>query len=302
MSKCDVNTRMQMNRKSAGLYWTAHNDSCIAEKLYSPGTNANQCCLYFPGATGELHEQLELKINKLKPGPKKPCLSGALALCSDVSIESSLDKKLVLTITFENDSGDGGFVKNKLWKGIPLNTFFRQIKRYLKSMFEGVEDFKLDDLMSKTCVIDTACANFSVPVPGQYVTIIGFDNEARVTGEGAAGAAGASPASMLLDIHNDPRSVMGWWEHTINLSSGTGAGDAAAYTHSRHRLLIPRDLVSYVPSGLVCADTIKSVEPIFDDMTSRVVSVKYMYHDGRQKTIMREPPSSSGAGVAAGGF
>jgi hypothetical protein len=298
LSKCDVNTRMQVNRKSAGLYWTAHNDSCIAEKLYSPGTHANQCCLYFPGVTDELHDLLALKINALKPGSKNPWLVGAPALCSDVSIESSSDKKLVLTITF--DTGNRGFVKNKLWKGITLNMFFRQIKQYLKYMFDGVEGFNLDVLMSRTCVIDTACANFSVPVPGQHVSIIGFDNAARGTGEGAAGA---SPASMLLDIHNDPRSVMGWWEHTINLSSGTGAGDAAAYTHFRHRLLIPRDLVSYVPSGLVCVDTIKSVEPTTDDM-SRVVSVKYTYHDGRQVTIARELPPSSGAaaGAAAGGL
>jgi hypothetical protein len=316
MLKHDFNSRMQMNRKSAGLYWTAHNDSCIAEKLYCPGTHANKCSLYFPGVGDDKLRGLLalLPVNRFElQGPSKKPKTGLgaavvaaadvdqadeAALCSGVSIASSSGKKLVLTITFENDP-KSGFVNNERWKGISLDTFFRQIKRYLNYIFKEVEGFDLNGLMSRTCVIDTACANFSVSVPGQHVSIIGFDNRVGASA-GAAGAAGAIPTSMLVDVHNVPHGVMGWWERKINLSSGTGDGDAAAYTHSRHRLSIPRDLVSYVPSGLVCVDTIKSVEPITDEMR-RVVSVVYTYHDGRQETIAREPPSS-GAGAAAGGL
>jgi len=294
LSKCDVNTRMQVNRKSAGLYWTAHNDSCIAEKLYSPGTHANQCCLYFPGVDGALRERLGLKIMELRKQQResrqpKDAVS-EFPLCSHVSIEFSSDQKAVLTITFE--TGDGGSVKNNLWKGIPLNSFFRQIKRYLKCIFQGVEDFDgiLNRLMSKTCVIDTACANFSVPVPGQHVSIIGFDNTA-VRGAGA---------SMLIDIHNDPTVEIGWWGRNINPPPPPQPADGAV-THSRHRLLIPRDLVSYVPSGLVCVDTIKSVEPIFEPTTGRVVGVVYTYHDGRQETIAREPQLLGAATDSMGG-
>ena len=318
MLKHDFNSKMQVNRKSAGLYWTAHNDahndaSWIAEKLYCPGTHANQCSLYFPGVGDELHDRLAVKIGELrkqiqKQTRTKPLTTGVgtansddASLCSGVSIEFSSDKKVVLTITFENDSRDGGFVKNKLWKGIPLNMFFEQIKRYLNVMFNGVEGFDgFDGLMLRTCIIDTACANFSVPVPGKHVSIISVDNEAMGVGEGMAEA---SPVvSMVLDVHNDPSLEMGWWERNINLSSGTGAGAGAgaAYTHSSHRLLIPRDLVSYVPSCLVCDETIKSVEPIIDETTGKL-SVLYTYRNGRRKTFVREPPSSSGAAAAAVG-
>lgn len=283
MLKHDFNTRMQMNRVSAGLYWRQH-DSCIAEKLYCPGTHANKCSLYFPGV-GPVHDQLASKIGELQKQSrlKKPCAAGDAALCSDVSIEISSDKKLVLTITFE--TGDGGVVKNNLWEGITLNMFFEQIKRYLKFIFQGVEGF--DGLMSRTCVIDTACSNFSVSVPGQHVSIIGFDNAAA--GRGAVGA------SMIIDIHNDPIFEMGWWERMINSSSGSAVG-AGAVTHSRHRLIIPRDLVSYVPSCLVCDNTIKSVEPIIDETTGQL-SVVYTYRNGLREPFVRKPSSSGAVAV-----
>ena len=314
MLKHDFNSRMQVNRVSAGLYWTAHNDahndaSWIAEKLYCPGTHANQCCLYFPAPPPVLRDKLASIVDSRRQRQRRQPHEipmnitnddndDASALCYGVSIEFSSVDKVVLTITFENDSGDGGFVKNKLWKGIPLNTFFLRIKRYLNDMFNGVEGFDLNGLMSRTCVIDTACANFSVSVRGQRVSIISVDNEAMGVGEGMAEA---SPVvSMVLDVHNDPSFEMGWWERNINLSSGTGAGAGAgaAYTHSRHRLLIPRDLVSYVPSCLVCDETIKSVEPIIDETTGKL-SVLYTYRNGRKETFVREPPSSSGAAAVA---
>jgi hypothetical protein len=311
MLKHDFNNKMQVNRVSAGLYWKAHNDahndaSWIAEKLYCPGTHANQCCLYFPAPHPDLRDKLASIVDSRIRRPHEILMNmnedkdkdKDKELCSGVSIEFSSVNKVVLTITFENDSGDGGFVKNKLWKGIPLHMFFRQIKRYLNYMFKGVEGFDLNVLMSKTCIIDTACANFSVSVPGQHVSIISVDNEVRGVGEGMAEA---SPVvSMVLDVHNDPSFEMGWWGHNINLSSGTGAGAGAgaAYTHSRHRLLIPSDLVSYVPRCLVCDNTIKSVEPIFDETTGKL-SVVYTYRNGRQETFVHEPPSSGAAGGAA---
>ena len=315
MLKHDFNSKMQVNRVSAGLYWTAHNDahndaSWIAEKLYCPGTHANQCCLYFPAPPPDLRDKLASIVDsrrqrqRRQPHEMKPMNitnednDDASALCYGVSIEFSSVDKVVLTITFENDSGDGGFVKNKLWKGIPLNTFFLRIKRYLNDMFNGVEGFDgFNGLMSRTCVIDTACANFSVPVPGKHVSIISVDNEAMGVGEGMAEA---SPVvSMVLDVHNDPSFEMGWWERNINLSSGNPVGSGAPVAHSRHRLLIPRDLVSYVPSCLVCDDTIKSVEPILLDETTGKLSVLYTYRNGRKETFVREPPSSSGAAAAA---
>lgn len=303
MLKHDFFNKMKYSRKSAGLVWGQHN-SCIAEKLYCPGTHANQCSLYFPAPPPDLRDKLASKIldsrrqrrqlNEMKPmNITIEDNDDTSALCSGVSIEFSSVDKVVLTITFENDSGDGGFVKNKLWKGIPLNTFFLKIKRYLNVMFDGVQGFDLNVLMSRTCIIDTACANFSVSVPGKHVSIISVDNEARGVGEGLAEA---SPVvSMILDVHNEPSFEMGWWEHKINPPSGSAVG---AVTHSRHRLLIPRYLVSYVPRCLVCDDTIKSVEPIFDETTGKL-SVLYTYRNGRQETIAREPSSSGAVGAAA---
>ena len=286
MLKSDFNTRMQESRTSAGLYWKEHH-SCISEKLYCPGTHANQCSFYFPGVTDELHKQLRAILGNQKSergqlrlaDPKAP----AQTLSEGLSIEFSSVNKAVLTITFENYPGSG-FVKNERWKCITLNTFFRKIKRYLNFIFQGVKDFDviLDDLMSRTCVIDTACSNFSVSVPGQHVSIIGFDN--------AASSKGANGTSMLIDIHNDPTFEMGWWERMIMIKqpSVPHAG-AGAVTHSRHSVIIPRDLLSYVPSCLDCNTTIKSVEPIFEPATGRIVSVVYTYHDGHQETIAREP-------------
>jgi hypothetical protein len=298
MLKHDFNTRMQVNRVSAGLYWTAHNDahndaSWIAEKLYCPGTHANQCCLYFPAPPPDLRDKLakivDSRRQRQRRQPHEDKDKDVPALCSGVSIEFSSVDKVVLTITFENDSGDGGFVKNNLWKGIPLNSFFRQIKRYLSYMFEGVGGFDLNVLMSKTCIIDTACANFSVSVPGKHVSIISVDNEAR--------SGGAGGGSMLIDIHNDPTFEMGWWERMIMIKQPS-VPDAGAVTHSRYSVIIPRDLLSYVPSCLDCNTTIKSIEPIFDETTGRVVVV-YTYHDGRQETIAREPQMLGAAGAAA---
>ena len=302
MLKQDFNSRMQVNRTSAGLYWRQHN-SCIAEKLYCPGTHANKCSLYFPGVGDDLRGRLALLlVNRFElQGPsKKPRMDvGAVAeadvdqadeaaLCSGVSIASLSGNKLVLTITFENDP-KSGFVNNERWKGISLDTFFRQIKRYLNYIFKEVEGF--DGLMSRTCVIDTACANFSVSVPGQHVSIIGFDNRVGAS----AGAAGVIPTSMLVDVHNDPDFEMGWWTRKINLSSGSAVG-AGAVTHSRHRLIIPRDLVSYVPSCLVCDNTIKSVEPIFDETTGQL-SVVYTYRNGSREIFVRKPQSLGAVAV-----
>ena len=299
MLKHDFFNKMKYNRTSGGLVWGQHN-SCIAEKLYCPGTHANQCCLYFPGVCDELHDQLRTKLYHRRKSCKQgqaqqPLDAEAKELFKGLSIEFSSDREVVLAITFENDRNGGGFVENQRWKGITLNTFFEQIKQYLKFIFchgDGFDvrlDGILDGLMSKTCVIDTACSNFSVPVPGKHVSIIGIDN-AAVGGAGAA---------MLIDVHNDSTFEKGWWERKINPPSGSAVGAAAAYTHSRHRLSIPRDLVSYVPSGLVCDNTIKSVEPIFDKNTGKLIVV-YTYRNGRQETFVHEPPSL-GAAAAAGG-
>jgi len=292
MLKHDFFNTMQVIRKFAGLYWREHY-SCISEKLYCPGSHANQCSFYFPGVHDDLHDHLRAILcdrRKLgKPGrAQQPLDADAEELFKGLSIEFSSDHKAVLTITFENDPNGRGFVQNQRWKGIPLNLFFEQIKQYLKFIFRGVDGFDciLDDLMSRTCVIDSACANFSVTLRGQHVSIISIDN-AAVSGAGA---------SMLIDIHNDPTAEMGWWERRINPPPLRPADGAV--THSRHRLLIPRDLVSYVPSCLDCNTTIKSVEPIFEPATGRIVSVVYTYHDGHQETIAHQPQLLGAAGAA----
>lgn len=292
MPKYDFNSRMQLKRQSAELFWKTHYTSCIREKLYCPGTHANQCSLYFPGVDDTLLERLKIKLidvnrsryrdagaNFKKQRTEKNDENDTVKLFPGLYIEFSSESKPVLTITFENDPVNG-FVKNKLWRGISLNVVFQQINQLLNFIFDGVGGFDLNALMSRTCVIDTACSDVSVN--GKNVSIISFDRAA-----GAAGAAGEGLVSALVDLHDDPGYQSGFWEYWINRPPRT-----LTPTHSQHRVSIPRELKEYVPGCLACNNIIKSVEPIFDD-SGKVVSVVYTYHDGRQETIVHQPPSTS---------
>ena len=295
MPKHDFNSSMQLKRQSAELFWKTHYTSCIREKLYCPGTHANQCSLYFPGVDDTLLEKLKIAVYDRRPSKKQKSdeqkqksdeqkQKSDDELFEGLSIQFSSDYKLVLTIIFENDPVSG-LVKNERWRGISLDRFFQQITQYLHFIFDGVkgfdgvDDFDLNALMSRTCVIDTACSDFSVPV--KNVSIISFDRAA-----GAAGAAGEGIVSALVDLHDDPGYQTGFWEYWINRPPRT-----LTPTHSQHRVSIPRELEEYVPGCLACNNTIKSVEPIFDD-SGKVVSVVYTYHDGHQETIAYQPHSS----------
>ena len=296
MKNYDFNSSMQLKRQSAELFWKTHYTSCIRQKLYCPGTHANQCSLYFPEVNAELLEKLKIAVYDRRPSKKQKSdeqkqksdeqkQKSDDELFEGLSIQFSSDYKLVLTIIFENDPVSG-LVKNERWRGISLDRFFQQITQYLHFIFDGVkgfdgvDDFDLNALMSRTCVIDTACSDFSVPV--KNVSIISFDRAA-----GAAGAAGEGIVSALVDLHDDPGYQSGFWEYWINRPPRT-----LTPTHSQHRVSIPRELEEYVPGCLACNNTIKSVEPIFDE-SGKVVSVVYTYHNGRQETIAYQPPSTS---------
>jgi len=308
MLKHDFNSSMQLKHQSAELFWKTHYTSCIREKLYCPGTHANQCSLYFPGVDDALLENLQIAAGNRRPSKNKKrdrVVEGDTDDTDDtgddgddlfkgLSIQFSSHYKLVLTIIFENDPVSG-LVKNESWRGISLDRFFQQITRYLHFIFDGVKDFDgvdgvkdfdLNALMSRTCVIDTACSDFSVPV--KNVSIISFDRAA-----GAAGAAGGGLVSALVDLHDDPGYKVGFWKYWIDRPPST-----ATSTHSQHRVLIPRELEEYVPGCLACNNTIKSVEPNFDASGKVVVSVVYTYHDGHQETIAYQPQSSDGADVS----
>jgi hypothetical protein len=289
MPKHDFNSSMQLKHQSAELFWKTHYTSCIREKLYCPGTHANQCSLYFPGVDAKLLENLQIEAaTNRRRSKKQKVLQQDDDPFEGLSIEFSSNSKFVLTIIFDNDPVSG-LVKNKLWRGISLDGFFQQITQYLHLQFDGVEGFDLNALMSRTCVIDTACSDFSVPV--KNVSIISFDRAAGAGG--VAGAAGEGLVSALVDIHDDPGYQVGFWKYWIDRPPST-----ATSTHSQHRVLIPRELEEYVPGCLACNNTIKSVEPNFDASGKVVVSVVYTYHDGCQETIAYQPQSSDGAGVS----
>jgi hypothetical protein len=49
MASHDFIARMRTIRNALGLDWAPHYDYCIGSKMYCPGKDANECCLYFPG-------------------------------------------------------------------------------------------------------------------------------------------------------------------------------------------------------------------------------------------------------------
>ncbi len=196
-------------------------------------------------------------------------------LGTDLRLEFNSDKKCVLTIIFGSDSTDG-LVKNKKWRGITLDEFFRQVKQLLGMVFSGVDGFDVERVMARTCVVDAACSDFSVP--GKEVSIIGFEKA------GLEAGTSAGVVSALVDVHDRDDQILGFWEYWVRHKHTPRAGGATA-GRTQHRVYIPRELEEFVPECLTSRGaTIRKFEPIFDDK-GNVVRVKYTYFDDRIEEV-----------------
>lgn len=265
----DTNGRMQTTRSALELRWKPHN-FCIREKLYCPGVNANQCCLYFPDIDRDLHDRLRLRLGLFRNQQNE-----GLPLSSNLRLQFDSDTKCVLTIIFECDSA--GDIMNKLWQYISLDIFFLNVKNLLFEIFNGVDGFNVEYLMSRTCVVDAACSNFSVP--GKKASIISFKRDTT----------SGQRVSALIDVHTPSEHPRGFWEYWSLHDPAEAAKRVAAAARttgkpadSNHRIVnIPRELEDFVPACLTCiGSTIKEIQPIFDEL-GNVVRVGYTYSDGK---------------------
>lgn len=269
--------RNQMIREAIGLSWRSH-PYAIGNKEYCPGANANQCCLYFPGVDDDLSKLLKGRLHdfnsKKRQNTKKRKSSSSLLSLSSLSdnlsfMFYSFDVCVLLTITFENDSG--GCCINDLWRGVSLQCFFRQINELLDLLFNGVD---VKSFMSRTCILDAACSDFAVRKKG--VSIVSFTKNPAAAG-----------VSALLDVHDRSEESLGFWEYWIRHNPAEAARRAGAGGPRRfnHTVVIPRELEDFVPSCLTCLDlTIQKVEPVFDP-DGHVVRVVYTYYDGETEEI-----------------
>lgn len=264
----DTNGRMQTTRSALELRWKPHN-FCIKEKLYCPGVNANQCCLYFPDIDPDLHDLLRIRLPLFRNQQYK-----GLKLSPNLRLQFDSDTECVLTIIFECDSA--GDIKNDSWKYNSLDIFVLNVKNLLYEIFKEVHGFNADLLMSSTCVVDAACSNFSVP--GKKASIISFKRDEK----------SGQRVSALIDVHTPSEHPGGFWEYWILRDQAEAAKRAAAAARmtgkpaeSNHRVVnIPRELDDFVPACLTCiGSTIKEIQPIFDEL-GNVVRVGYTYFDG----------------------
>jgi len=280
----DFDARMQVTRDALGLRWRPH-QYAIGNKQYCPGGHANQCCLYFPGVDGPLRERLESKLFEFK---KEHSKSPPPPLFDDLYLTFHSNEPCVLTIVFKNDTTNGAYCKNCLWRGVSLAVFFQQVGELLSLIFHGVDGFSVEGLMSRTCVVDAACSDFSVP--GKGVSIVGFNKE-------KATATATGNVSALLDVYHRSEEHLGFWEYWIRHNqadvartsgAGAAAGAAAAAEVPRrfnHRVDVPRELEDFVPACLTCLDsTIQNIEPVFDSH-GNVVRVVYTYSDERTEVV-----------------
>lgn len=277
----DFDARMQVTRDALGLRWRPH-QYAIGNKKYCPGGHANQCCLYFPGVDGPLREKLELKLDEfrrqfIKQRKSSSSSSSSSSLFDDLYLSFDSREACVLTILFENDSG--GHCRNSLWRGVSLAVFFQKVCELLRLIFHGVDGFSVEEFMSRTCVVDAACSDFSVR--GKGVSIVGF-NKATATGN----------VSALLDVYHRSEEHLGFWEYWIRHNqtdaarrAGAGAGAAEVPRRFNHRINVPRELEDFVPACLTCRDsTIQKIEPVFD-LDGNVARVVYTYADERTEVV-----------------
>lgn len=274
--------RNQMIREAIGLSWRSH-PYAIGNKEYCPGANANQCCLYFPNVDGPLYEALRMRLDKYqqkqtvnqKQKTRKPPspLFTFPSLSDNLRFSFDSHYVCVLTITFDLDDG---CCMNKLWKGVSLGCFFRQVGELLGLIFHRVEGFSVEGFMKKTCVLDAACSDFAVRKKG--VSIVSFTKNPMNP---------SASVSALLDVHEryDER-YSGFWEYSIHHNqtdaarrSGAGAVAGAVSRSFTHSVVIPRELEDFVPACLTCHDsTIKDIQPVFGD-DGNLVRVVYTYYD-----------------------
>ena len=283
----DFIARMRTIRNALGLDWAPHYDYCIGNKMYCPGEDANECCLYFPGVDAEMIPRLQVKWSSLKK-----------ILASDKSNHIGKDLELRFSPAAADGGGDGcvltivfglhnGVVKNELWKGIPLNLFLEYVTTLLTDVFDGLGD--ITQLMSQTCVIDAACSDFYVP--GKEVSIIGFER----LKEGGVLA--------KVDVHDrsDVRSL-GFWEYWVRKQKSPPMAAAAAVPGQKRKaaeeeeaaihevveIHIPEELVEFVPVSLTSLEsTILNVKAAKDE--EGIVRVTYTYHNGSEKTELYTP-------------
>ena len=272
MKISEFDTRMQATRDALGLPWRPH-AYCIDNKKYCPGKNANQCCLYFPGIDPTLHEQLRLRLSDItKTRQSQTSQSSQSSLSSNLQLQFDSYTVCVLTIIFECDPTYGVII-NTLWKGISLDRFVGQVTQLLDEFFSGVTGFDVSHSMSRTCLVDAACSDFSVP--RKKVSIIGFERGRVETGR----------VSGLIDVHVPLETDLGFWGYWINHNPAEAARAAAGAMvvpkrQVYHSVVIPRELEDFVPECLTCnGSTIQRVEPVFDH-EGNVVRVVYTYSDG----------------------
>lgn len=289
MPSHDFIARMRTIRNALGLDWAPHYKYCIGNKMYCPGEDANQCCLYFPGVVATMIPRLQVNWSDFKE---------ILA-----SLESHIGKDLELHFSSAAADGGGGcvltivfglhngVVKNKLWEGIPLNRFLEYVTTLLNHVFSGVGDITLEQLMSQTCVIDAACSDFYVP--GKEVSIIGFERLKK--GDGVLAK---------VDVHDPDVRSLGFWEYWVRKQQSPPMAAAAAAAvpgqkrkateeeeaakHEVVQIHIPEELVEFVPVSLTSLEsTIRNVKAAKDEEGN--VHVTYTYHNGHKKTELYTP-------------
>jgi len=283
MENHDFIARMRTIRNSIGLDWKPHHDYCIGDKLYCPGAHANQCCLYFPERLDiELCEKLQGVWGRFK-SKSSGTTDSITKLASDLNLRFNED---VLTIEFIIDAR--GVVTNGLWEGITLEQFFRHVSILLMKVFAGVEGFNVNQLMSRTCVVDTACSDFCVRQGDvlKEVSIISFE-------ENPIGGGGGVTAS--VSIRAD-LSHLGFWEYLVQKKEPRAVGEEprplraedTAKHHPVVKIGIPNELKKFVPCLTSLESTIREVTPVFD-VEGKVKSVVYTYYDGIKEAIEYTP-------------
>ena len=307
----DFIARMRTIRNAIGLDWKPHSDYYIGNKLYCPGANANQCCLYFPKKLEQdVREKLQaqwgaFKLSRTETSIKKCAKDLTLIFTEDV-------------LTIEFDINSDGVVKNTFWKGITLKQFFQQVTILLMKVFVGVEGFDVNQLMSRTCVVDTACSDFCVKQDEvlnevlnevlKEVSIISFEEDPigrGCGGGGGGGGGGGVTASVYIRDPNDG-SHLGFWEYLVKKKEMSAVGKVlSAEGRSKPdvvKICIPKELKEFVPCLTSLKATIKKVEPTFG-VKGEVESVFYSYYDGTKELIdytpsVPQPPTDSMETVA----
>jgi hypothetical protein len=277
MKQQDFIDRMRTIRNAIGLDWKPHYDYYIGNKLYCPGRDANQCCLYFPKRIEPaVCEKLQYEWDAFT---RLSTVTSIKKLAENLNLRFSED---VLTIEFHYNAD--GVVENTLWKGITLKQFFQQVTILLMKVFAGVKGFDVNQLMSRTCVVDTACSDFCVTQREvlKEVSIISFE-ENLVSSRGGGGVT----ASVSIRHPNDV-GHLGFWEYLVRKNEMKAVMAQGSAEPSVVKIYIPEQLKEFVPCLTSLDATIMKVEPKFD-REGNVVHVVYTHRDGKTQAIDYKP-------------